>query len=194
VADGFETCCENDTSPVPTGQRSDAGFTLIEILVVMIIIAILMAVSVPTFLGAKKTARRKEATATALAYKQAVSQFMLDHSNRVPSFGVATDWPTATPNGGPVSMLTGTATPYMHPLPETVSDRKVDVSAGTAPSAAAGLEAVTYVSSAPAGGGAVQTQYTLYAWARKDRSSPWDASTHVCATGNAPTPSGWSAC
>jgi type IV pilus assembly protein PilA len=46
-------------------ERSEAesGFTLIELLVVMIIIAILMAVAVPTFLSQKNTAVKTKATA-----------------------------------------------------------------------------------------------------------------------------------
>ncbi|MCW2974552.1 MAG: prepilin-type N-terminal cleavage/methylation domain [Thermoleophilia bacterium] len=46
-------------------ERSEAenGFTLIELLVVMIIIAILMAVAVPTFLAQKNTAQKTKATA-----------------------------------------------------------------------------------------------------------------------------------
>jgi len=43
-------------------SRSEEGFTLIELLVVMIIIAILMAVAVPTFLGQKNNAQKSKAT------------------------------------------------------------------------------------------------------------------------------------
>jgi prepilin-type N-terminal cleavage/methylation domain-containing protein len=43
--------------------RSEGGFTLIELLVVMIIIAILMAVAVPTFLSQKNNAQKTQATA-----------------------------------------------------------------------------------------------------------------------------------
>lgn len=43
--------------------RSEGGFTLIELLVVMIIIAILMAVAVPTFLAQKNNAQKTKATA-----------------------------------------------------------------------------------------------------------------------------------
>jgi prepilin-type N-terminal cleavage/methylation domain-containing protein len=42
--------------------RSEGGFTLIELLVVMIIIAILMAVAVPTFLSQKNNALKTKAT------------------------------------------------------------------------------------------------------------------------------------
>ena len=45
-------------------ERSEAesGFTLIELLVVMIIISILMAVAVPTFLSQKNNALKTQAT------------------------------------------------------------------------------------------------------------------------------------
>jgi type IV pilus assembly protein PilA len=43
-------------------NRSEGGFTLIELLVVMIIIAILMAVAVPTFLAQKNNAQKSKAT------------------------------------------------------------------------------------------------------------------------------------
>lgn len=44
-------------------RKSESGFTLIELLVVMIIIAILMAVAVPTFLAQKNNAQKTKATA-----------------------------------------------------------------------------------------------------------------------------------
>lgn len=47
--------------PIP--PRREQGFTLIELLVVMIIISILMAVAVPTFLSQKNTALKTQATA-----------------------------------------------------------------------------------------------------------------------------------
>lgn len=50
-------------SNMPACRRStpaERGFTLIELLVVMIIIAILMAIAVPTFLAQKSTARKTQ--------------------------------------------------------------------------------------------------------------------------------------
>lgn len=42
-------------------QRDDAGFTLIELMVVVLIIGILIAIALPTFLGARSRAQDKQA-------------------------------------------------------------------------------------------------------------------------------------
>src|SRR5438093_5785176 len=42
-------------------QKEDRGFTLIELMVVVLIIAILIAIAIPTFLGARKRAQDKQA-------------------------------------------------------------------------------------------------------------------------------------
>src|SRR2546425_6427730 len=42
-------------------QREDKGFTLIEMMVVVLIIAILIAIAIPTFLGARKRAQDRAA-------------------------------------------------------------------------------------------------------------------------------------
>jgi type IV pilus assembly protein PilA len=48
--------------PRPRGRRSgEAGFTLIELMVVVLIIAILIAIAIPTFLGARSRAQDRVA-------------------------------------------------------------------------------------------------------------------------------------
>lgn len=42
-------------------QKSDEGFTLIELMVVVLIIAILLAIAIPTFLGAQSKAKDRSA-------------------------------------------------------------------------------------------------------------------------------------
>jgi len=44
--------------------REDKGFTLIELMVVVLIIAILIAIAIPTFLGARKRAQDRAAQST----------------------------------------------------------------------------------------------------------------------------------
>lgn len=46
-------------------HREDKGFTLIELMVVVLIIAILIAIAIPTFLGARKRAQDRAAQSSA---------------------------------------------------------------------------------------------------------------------------------
>lgn len=68
----------------PAPRRSDDGFTLIEILVVFVIIGVLMAVMVPSYMKAKRTTRDNAMTQAAMSYKNAIEAFRLDHGGRAP--------------------------------------------------------------------------------------------------------------
>lgn len=62
-------------------RRGEGGFTLIELLVVMIIIAILMAVAVPTFLAQKNNAQKSKATANIKQIVNAIESCAANNTN-----------------------------------------------------------------------------------------------------------------
>jgi type IV pilus assembly protein PilA len=49
------------TSRLSTKRKDDEGFTLIELMVVVMIIAVLMAIAIPTFLGSQNKAKDRSA-------------------------------------------------------------------------------------------------------------------------------------
>jgi type II secretory pathway pseudopilin PulG len=74
---------------------------MIELLVVMLIISILLAIAVPTYLGARRSAKERVVVAAAASYRNAIEGFRLDHGTRVPVMGDADDWPILNPLDGP---------------------------------------------------------------------------------------------
>jgi len=48
-----------------SADRSDRGFTLIELMVVVLVIAILLAIAIPTFLGARSRSQDTAAKSAA---------------------------------------------------------------------------------------------------------------------------------
>src|SRR5688572_7976707 len=61
--------------------REDEGFTLIELMVVVLIIAILIAIAVPTFLGARKKAQARAAQSNVRNAYSAAKTFFTDNEN-----------------------------------------------------------------------------------------------------------------
>ncbi|MCW2971898.1 MAG: hypothetical protein JWN72_171 [Thermoleophilia bacterium] len=175
-------------------MRSERGFSLIELIIAMVLVAIMMAVVIPQFFGSKAATRRKEAIAAGSAYRAAVSQFQADHGNRLPAAGAGTA-PTATcaAGGGDMTLISGKAAgpknllckPYMRGLPSGVQEGRVGISqdgsncgtlptnAGSSPNATGW---VSYCSS-----GIDSNSYVVRVSARKSQTSPWEA---VCATGS----------
>ena len=63
-------------------QRQE-GFTLIELLVVLVIIAVLLAIAVPSYLGFKQRAERRAAGSNVRAAIPAAEAFYSDHNTYV---------------------------------------------------------------------------------------------------------------
>ncbi|MDO8683436.1 MAG: prepilin-type N-terminal cleavage/methylation domain-containing protein [Armatimonadota bacterium] len=70
-------------------KKKNAGFTLIEIMIVVLIIAILLAIAIPNFLRARETSRAKSCMANLRQVETAKEQWAMDERK------AATDTPTA---------------------------------------------------------------------------------------------------
>jgi type IV pilus assembly protein PilA len=62
-------------------NRDEKGFTLIELMVVVLIIAILIAIAIPTFLGARKRAQDKQAQSNLRNALTAEKTYYVDHQD-----------------------------------------------------------------------------------------------------------------
>ena len=69
-------------------KKKDAGFTLIEIMIVVLIIAILLAIAIPNFLRARETSRAKSCMANLRQIETGKEQWAMDNKKG------ATDTPT----------------------------------------------------------------------------------------------------
>lgn len=167
-------------TPPPSPKRpTEQGFTLVEIVIVMVILAILMAAAIPMYNSAKRTTRYKDAVAAAASYRQAISAFQLDNGYLVPlsTVGVPPVWAGgASPDPlGPKNMLGK----YYMPggAPSEVAHKTMRIYG------AAGFSSVT-TASVPTG--AIPTQVTavqiafpsvstfqLGVWTRDKNTSPW---------------------
>ena len=62
------------------GTESESGFTLVELIVVVVIIGILSAIAIPSFQNASDKAKQKEATATLASFVKAASAYYTETS------------------------------------------------------------------------------------------------------------------
>ena len=103
--------------PVRPPTRCQGGFSLIELMIVMSIIAVLLAIGGNMLLHARQDSAARSVAAAAQTYSQAVSTFRLDH-RRLPVIGAAQDWPTAA--NGPLDAF---AKPYIRSgAPEAIQN------------------------------------------------------------------------
>lgn len=106
------------TRPGPAQRQ---GFTLIEMMIVVLVIGILLAIAVPSFVNARETSRAKSCAATLSQINSAKLQCMMDNKLSITSSAVfKIDGVTPTvlgPNG--TYQLTGVSgsTNYLHSVP-----------------------------------------------------------------------------
>ena len=103
-------------------QRIKKGFTLIEILIVVIILGILAAIVIPQFSNASTAAKTSAVTSTAQSLRSQISLYKLQHNDTLPP--AATFWTLMTgqtDSSGAAwttaSTLPGPYGPYMQSIP-----------------------------------------------------------------------------
>ncbi len=97
-------------------KKARRGFTLVEIMIVVLIIGILLAIAIPNFVRARNTSRAKACTANLKQIDSATEQYLMD--NRTTTYptlaALSPTYIKATPNcpsGGTYTMGTATANP-----------------------------------------------------------------------------------
>src|SRR5581483_3314735 len=77
-----------------THRRNKKGFTLIEILIVVIILGILAAIVIPQFTNASTAAKQSSEASTAQTVRSQIQLYKLDHNDTLPP--AATFWTALT--------------------------------------------------------------------------------------------------
>ena len=78
----FSLKCNRAARPL-NGRRSCSGFTLVEMLCVVLIFAILMAVSIPLFLSAQNDAKAKQCRSNMVTIGNSEEQYKIKSSTHV---------------------------------------------------------------------------------------------------------------
>lgn len=132
-------------------RPEERGFSLVEIIVVLAIIAILLAIVSTQFRGSKRAAHYKVATSTAIGYADAIEAYMADNGQTPPVLG-STVWPNtsrAQRLGGPLNLMLvdskGQPRRYMKlKVPEAIQSGVVDFGTNKATAAANASAYITY--------------------------------------------------
>ena len=96
--------------------RAPRGFTLVEIMIVVLIIGILLAIAIPNFVRARNTSRAKACQANLKQIDSATEQYLMDNrTTTYPAFTALSPnyikTTPACPSGGSYTMGTASANP-----------------------------------------------------------------------------------
>ena len=101
-------------------KRSRAGFTLVEIMIVVAIIALLAAIAVPGFLRARKRSQASKVLNDLRLIDSAVDQYAIENNKKAGDTVLVAAW-SQYMKGGTVLYNTGG-----HPIYGSYSDQRVD--------------------------------------------------------------------
>lgn len=118
-----------------------SGFTLVEILIVVIILGILAAIVIPQFTNASQDARKSSLTSQLQTVRSQLELYKLQHRDAVPQLmvaGGATAWDNMTVKTNDDHTTTGTPTfgPYLQSAPRNPLNGNVSVAIVTSDVAA----------------------------------------------------------
>ena len=128
-----------------TRYSARKGFTLVEILIVVIILGILAAIVIPQFTNASQDARKSSLKSTVQSIRSQVELYKLEQGDQLPD--IVTNW---TPLTTRTEYPTGSGKffgPYMHSAPKngmTNTDTVVDGDASDPAYAPAGTHGFIY--------------------------------------------------
>ncbi len=103
-------------------RKSTRGFTLVEILIVVIILGILAAIVIPQFTNASQDARKSSLTSQLQTLRSQIQLYKLQHGDTLPN--MVTDW---TPLTTQTTYGSGSFGPYMQAAPVNPLNSKSSV-------------------------------------------------------------------
>ena len=102
-------------------KRNTRGFTLVEILIVVIILGILAAIVIPQFTNASNDARNNSVSSTLQTIRSQIELFKIQHADTPPvltsGWTIMTGRSTLGEVGPTAGSTTGTLGPYMQQAP-----------------------------------------------------------------------------
>ena len=117
-------------------RRNNKGFTLVEILIVVIILGILAAIVIPQFTNASTDARKNSLTSQLQTIRSQLELYKLQHNDKLPTFSGSTadaQWEQMTKQTDVSGSTSGTEFgPYLQQTPVNSLNANGKVATGTA--------------------------------------------------------------